>query len=32
VPPDFKGRYRVKIDMDLGPFAKEYDETWHSID
>jgi hypothetical protein len=26
-----KGKYQVKVDLDLGPFEYEHDEMWHSI-
>ncbi len=32
VPKDFKGKYKVQIDMDLGPFEVIQDETWHVIE
>jgi len=31
VPKSFQGQYQVKIDLDLGPFECEHDETWYSI-
>jgi len=32
VPNDFKGRYQVKFDIDLGPFEKKQEEIWFTID
>jgi len=32
VPEDFKGKYLVKVNMDLGPFEIEQEETWHMIE
>jgi hypothetical protein len=32
VPTDFKGKYQVKVDMDLGPFEANMQETWHLIE
>jgi hypothetical protein len=31
VPKDFKGKYQVKIDVDLGPFEVKHEEAWHLI-
>jgi hypothetical protein len=31
VPSDFKGKYQVQIDVDLGPFEKKLDDEWYSI-
>jgi hypothetical protein len=31
VPENLKGKYRVQIDVDLGPFETLQEETWHSI-
>jgi hypothetical protein len=32
VPRDFKGKYQVQVDIDLGPFETIQDETWHLIE
>jgi len=32
VPKDFKGKYQVKVDIDLGPFEAKQEETWHLIE
>jgi hypothetical protein len=32
VPEDFKGKYQVQIDIDLGPFETKQEETWHLIE
>jgi hypothetical protein len=32
VPKDFKGKYQVQMDIDLGPFETIQDETWHLIE
>jgi hypothetical protein len=32
VPDGFKGKYQVKVDIDLGPFEKKLEDTWYSID
>ena len=29
---DFKGKYQVLVDIDLGPFEAIQDKTWHLID
>jgi hypothetical protein len=31
VPRDFKGRYQVLVDVDLGPLEIEQEKTWHFI-
>jgi hypothetical protein len=31
VPKDFKGKYQVLVDIDLGPFETKQEETWHLI-
>lgn len=31
VPKDFKGKYQVLIDIDLGPFQAKQNENWRSI-
>jgi len=31
VPSDFKGKFQVQINVDLGPFEVEKEERWHSI-
>jgi hypothetical protein len=28
---DFKGKYQVLVDVDLGPFEIEQEKTWHYI-
>jgi len=32
VPDGFKGKYQVKIEVDLGPFEVKQEETWHLIE
>jgi hypothetical protein len=32
VPEDFKGKFQVQVDIDLGPFEAKQDETWHVIE
>jgi hypothetical protein len=31
VPEDFKGKFQVQVDIDLGPFQVEHERPWHSI-
>jgi hypothetical protein len=31
VPKDFKGKYKIKVEMAPGPFEVKQDETWHVI-
>jgi hypothetical protein len=28
VPKEFKGKYQVQVDVDLGPFEKKTEEIW----
>jgi len=28
---DFKGKYRVQVNIDLGPFEAKHPEIWHSM-
>jgi len=32
VPKTFRGKYKVLVDIDLGPFEKKLEETWYSIE
>jgi hypothetical protein len=32
VPENFKGKYQVKVDINLGPFESKYEEAWHLIE
>jgi len=32
VPEDFKGKYQIIIDVDLGPFETQQEEMWYSIE
>jgi len=32
VPKDFKGKFQVQIDVDLGPFEVKQEETWYLIE
>jgi hypothetical protein len=32
VPEGFKGKYQIKVDMDIGPFEKKMEDIWYSID
>jgi len=32
VPSGFKGKYRVQIDLDVGPCEARHDQTWHVIE
>jgi len=32
VPRNFKGKYQVKVDIDLGPFEKKFEDTRQSIE
>jgi hypothetical protein len=32
VPRDFRGKYQVNVDFDLGPFETIQDKTWHLIE
>jgi len=31
VPEGFKGKFQVRVDIDLGPFEVEHDRSWYSI-
>jgi hypothetical protein len=31
VPQNFKGKFKVLVDIDLGPFEKKMEDKWHSI-
>jgi hypothetical protein len=31
VPEDFKGKYQIKVNMNLGPIEINQEETWHFI-
>jgi hypothetical protein len=28
VPEDFKGKYQVQLDIDLGPFERKVEDAW----
>jgi len=32
VPENFRGKYQVQIELDLGPIETELDKTWYVID
>lgn len=32
VPADFKGKFQVQVDVDLGPFEVTHERPWHTID
>jgi hypothetical protein len=32
VPGNFKGKYQVKVEIDLGPFEATQQETWRMIE
>jgi hypothetical protein len=31
VPDDFKGKFQVRVDIDLGPFEARHDQSWYSL-
>jgi len=32
VPENFKGRFQVQFEIDVGPFEVEQDQAWYIID
>jgi hypothetical protein len=32
VPSDFKGKFQVQIELDLGALEVKHERTWHSIE
>jgi hypothetical protein len=32
VPDDFRGRFRVQIDMETGPFEIKQEDKWYSVE
>jgi len=32
VPDDFRGRFRIRIDMDAGPFEINQEDKWYSME
>jgi hypothetical protein len=32
VPEDFRGQFRIEINIDSGPFAVQQEERWYSIE
>jgi hypothetical protein len=32
VPEDFRGRFRIVIDMETGPFTVNQEERWYSVE
>jgi hypothetical protein len=31
VPENFKGKFRVRVQADLGPFEVKSERTWHEV-
>jgi hypothetical protein len=32
VPENFKGKYKVMVEADLGPFETKQEDIWYSIE
>jgi len=32
VPEDFTGKYKIQVDIDLGPIEKKPEDTWYAIE
>jgi hypothetical protein len=32
VPEDFRGRFRIRIDLDSGPFEITQEDKWYSVE
>jgi len=32
VPTDFKGKYRIEVEANIGPFVYNADKEWHAIE